>query len=77
MCSKPASRQNALVNMGKIYKYTMFFVDGSYIDYESNDERLFDFTNPTFVVNASNGVMFVNMNNVTKIERKEVQNDNH
>ena len=58
--------------MNKIYKYTMFFVDGTYIDYESNDEKLFDFANPTIVVNALNGVVFVNMNNVTKIERKEV-----
>lgn len=58
--------------MNKTYKYTMFFVDGTYIDYESNDERLFDFANPTFVINALNGVVFVNMNNVAKIERKEV-----
>ena len=63
--------------MDKTYKYTMFFVDGTYIDYESNDERVFGFTNPTFVINALDCVMFVNMNNVTKIKREEVQNDNH
>lgn len=59
--------------MEKTYKYTMFFVDGSYIDYESNDKVDFNFENPTFVVKGANCDMIVNMSNVAKIERKEVQ----